>query len=213
MLQFYNVGKRFGSHWAPVRYSLAVKPGEIVWLSGPPGAGKSVLVRIALGVSLPSSGSVEVNGLNPARQSGGERRLMRRRISAVLDDEPPLGVDVESWVALGLWCQGRPWGKSLAAAREAMEEFGIVHLVRRRFDEIARGERFSAALARAIVRKPELLLVDWAGAFADPPPEGLAGGFSRYVSDGGACLAVGEPGTGFHGPDGRRERIEIEKTA
>ena len=213
MVRFYEAGKRFGTRWAPVRYSLSVGAGEIVWLSGPPGAGKSALVRMAAVLSLPSSGSVEVNGLNPARLTRRDRQLLRRRVSAVLDDEPVLPGEVMDWVALGLWCAGKhSWAQARATAREQLEELGLVELVHRPFELLTGGHRFAVSLARGLLRAPELLLLDWAGAFAEPVPDRLLGALSGYVKNGGAVLAIGEPAASAAELGGRRERIELDRT-
>ncbi len=213
MLQLIHAGKRFGSVWAPVRFSLTVKPGELVWLSGPSGVGKSVIVRLALGLMLSTTGSVETNGVNLGKSSRLARQRLRRRISAVLDDESAHSCRVREWVAYGLWCAGRSWAKSLSDARERLEDFGLVELVGRPHDELTRGQRFAVSLARGLMRKPELLLIDWAGAFATPLPHALMEAFEGYMKDSGACLAIGEPSEQTAHLNGRRERLELDRTA
>ncbi len=208
MLQFVHVGKRFGSRWAPVRYSLSIQPGELVWLTGPPGAGKSVLVNMALGFIAPTTGVVTVNGINPAKVSRTARLKLRRSVSAVRDDEPSCNLPVESWIALGLWCAGQSWARSVKAAREWMEKLGMRELAMQAFGELARGERFAFSLARALARNPQLLLVDWVGSFKEPLPEALLQEFARYVKEGGACLLIGEPEERMSHLGGRLERLE-----
>ncbi len=218
MLQLIHVGKRFGARWAPTwwaptRFSLEVKPGELVWLDGPSGAGKSVVVRLALGLILPTTGSVNVNGVNPAKVSRAARQSGRRRISAVLGDEPELDLPVESWVALGLWCAGQPWAKSVNAAREALERADLRELAGQRYRELAPGRRFAVTLVRALEREPDLLLVDWPGPHLETLPEKLAEELIRYTGDGGACLVIGGPTGRTSRLGGRTERLELERGA
>ena len=133
MLQYLHVGKSFGARWVVTRFNLEVKPGEAVWLAGPPGAGKSLIVRMALGEVAPSTGTIHVNGLNPFKLSFGARQRLRRGVSAALDTEPPLDMPAETWIALGLWCAGQPWGDGLESARRVLDR------VRRRLEEQSDG--------------------------------------------------------------------------
>lgn len=192
MLQFHHVGKRFGTDWAIVRFSLEVKAGELVWLDGPPGAGKSLLVRMALGAARPTSGSVIVNDMNPARFGYRERQRLRRSIGAVLEDEPVLDMTAVSWVALAFVCSGKSWREAISQSQDALERFGLGDLGRRKCARLSGRQRFAISLARALARNPHLLLIDW-------PSETLGGGdfpglsleFKRYIEQGGACMAVG----------------------
>lgn len=193
MLQYLHVGKSFASRWVLTRFNLEVKPGESVRLTGVAGAGKSLLVRMALGDVAPTTGTVHVNGLNPFKLTFGARQRLRRGVSAVLDAEPPLDMPAETWIALGLWCAGQSWGDSLEAARRALDRIGMRPLATRPCSDLARGQRLVLALARGLARKPQLLLVDWAGGLGGIPAP-LAAEVEKFVADGGACLSVGEPG-------------------
>jgi ABC-2 type transport system ATP-binding protein len=195
VLQFLHVGKSFGPRWVVARFSCEVKPGESVRLAGAPGAGKSLLVRMALGEVAPSTGTVHVNGLNPFKLGFGARQRLRRGISAVRDAEPPLDMPADTWIALGLWCAGRPWADSLDEARRALDRLGLKDLAPHPFAGLARGQRLAVALVRGLARKPHLLLLDWAGGLHGAPAPVL-GELERFVADGGACLATGTPGMG-----------------
>jgi ABC-type multidrug transport system ATPase subunit len=191
VLQFISAGKKHGTRWAPLRASLKVVPGETVWLGGPSGSGKSVLVRMALGIVTPDSGSVLVGETNIFRAPHRARQRIRRTISAVLDDEPPVAVPAGEWLATGLWCAGRSWERSLKTAREAMEKFGISGDSTHPYGGLGRETRFAFSLVRALGREPKLLMIDWAGAFSAQVPVSLLDELVRFVADGGACLVTG----------------------
>jgi len=195
VLQFLHVGKSYGPRWVVTRFTCDVKPGEAVRLSGASGSGKSLLVRMALGEVAPTTGTVHVNDLNPFKLSFGARQRLRRGLSAVLDSEPPLDMPAETWIALGCWCAGRPWGDSCEDARRALDRLGMRELSSRPCSGLARGQRLALALARGLARKPHLLLVDWAGGLAGIPAT-LADDLRRFLTDGGACLLVGDAGGG-----------------
>lgn len=191
MLQYLHVGKSYGPRWVITRFNGEVKPGEVVRLTGAPGSGKSLLVRMALGEVAPTTGTVHVNDLNPFKLSFGARQRLRRGVSAVLDSEPPLDMPAETWIALGCWCAGRPWGDSLDDARRALDRLGMRDLAARPCAGLARGQRLALALARGLARKPHLLLVDWAGGLAGIPAP-LIEDLKRFLADGGACLLAGD---------------------
>lgn len=174
-----------------MRCNLKVVPGETVWLSGPPGSGKSVLVRMGLGVVAPDSGSVLVNDTNIARAAHGVRQKIRRTVSAVLDDEPPVAVPAVDWLATGLWCAGRPWGRCVKSAKEAIDGFGLGADAAHPLNGLGRETRFAFQLARALGREPKLIMIDWAGAFAAPVPVPVLDAMLRFVAEGGACLVIG----------------------
>ncbi len=203
MLQFHHVGKRFGPDWVIVRFSLEVKAGELVWLDGPAGAGKSLLVRMALGSVTPTSGSVIVNDMNPARFGYGERQRMRRSVGAVLADEPVLDMPAISWLALAFACSGKSWRDSIARSEAALELFGLGGLARRNCAALSGRQRFALSFARALSRVPHLLLIDWPGAELDGGDfPALPAELKRYVQEGGSCLAVGKAQSATGGRQG-----------
>jgi len=207
MIQFLHVGKRFGAEWAMVRFSLEVKPGELVWLDGAPGSGKSLALRLALGELRPTTGSLAVNGANPSKLGPGERAVWRRGISAVFDDEALPDLVARDWVALGTWCAGAPWPAAAAVADQALERCGLAPLAARAVAACSRGQRLALALCRALLRRPHVLLVDWDGWTATPLAAPLLEDLRAFVTEGGAALAAGRPGGEAAGWPGRLERI------
>lgn len=196
-----------GGRLVPARISFEVKTGELVRVSGPSGSGQSLLVRMALGVVAPTTGTVLVNGVNPFKLSAGTRQGLRRLLGPVLDDEEPLRVPADAWVALGVWCAGRPWTAALGAAREALDRAGLGGLAGESVARLPRGDRFALALVRALVRRPHAMLVDWRDAAASPPPEALRAEIDSYITGGGAVLMTGESPEGGWPVPTRVERL------
>jgi len=193
VLQYLHVGKKLGEKWLFADISLEVKAGELVWLEGTSGSGKSVLFDMALGFAAPTAGNVFVNGTSPARAGFHARQQLRRGISLVRDDEVDDRDPVATWLALGPWCAGQLWERSCGASREALEKASLTGAAGLPFCELSRGERAALSGARALARRPHLLLVDWPNFFGTSLPGWLADDLRKYLSEGGACLVAGGP--------------------
>ncbi|MHA1537983.1 MAG: ATP-binding cassette domain-containing protein, partial [Alphaproteobacteria bacterium] len=121
---------------------IAVSPGEIVTLIGPNGAGKTTLIRVLLGILKPSGGVVH-------RRPGLKIGYVPQRVSP----DPVLPLTVERFLTLG----ARAGGGRVA---RALDETGIGRLRKRPLDVLSGGELRRAVLARALMREPDLLILD-----------------------------------------------------
>ena len=132
----------FGGQAVVSDVSLAVEPGEIVTLIGPNGSGKTTLVRAILGLVTPSQGSVR-------RRPGLRIGYVPQRLS--VDRTMPMTVG--RFLAL-------PQGRGTAAIREALAAVRAETLLDHQVADLSGGELQRALLARAILRKPDLLVLD-----------------------------------------------------
>jgi len=132
---------------------LDIAPGEFVALLGPSGCGKSTLLRLVAGLDRADAGSVEVDG---AGSAGGIPLA-----AFVFQDAHLLPWrTVLTNVALPLELRGVPEAARLAEARAAIEQVGLTDAVDRRPAELSGGMRMRASLARALVTRPRLLMLD-----------------------------------------------------
>ena len=139
---------------------LAVEPGELVALVGPSGSGKSTLLQIAGGLDVPDAGRVVVHGRDLADLSVAERaRARRRQIGFVFQFFHLLPtLSVAENVELPLLLDRRR--NRGARVRSLLERVGVDHRAGHLPGELSGGEMQRAAIARALVGEPELLLAD-----------------------------------------------------
>jgi len=141
LVQVRNVGVQFQQLIVLKNISLDVRRGEIITLIGPNGAGKSTLVRIVLGLLLPQSGSI-------FQQSKLKIGYMPQKLNI----DPVLPLTVARFLNLS--------GKKPAIIEQVLEEVGAVTLLKRPLQNISGGEMQRVLLARALLRTPDLLVLD-----------------------------------------------------
>ncbi|MBP2369553.1 ABC transporter ATP-binding protein [Pseudonocardia parietis] len=145
--------------------------GERVGLAGPSGAGKSSLLRILLGLDRPDRGTVTVDGREISGGRARDRRWFRRAVQYIPQD--PAGslnprMTIRALVAEPLRRLGVP-GDHADAVRAALDRVGLTgELADRRPGELSGGQAQRAALARALVVRPRLLLADEPVGGLDP---------------------------------------------
>jgi zinc transport system ATP-binding protein len=150
--------------------SFQVYPGEFIGLIGPNGGGKTTLLKLILGFLKPTKGKIRVFGENAGSHS---KRLAYVPQSVRFDRDFP--ISVEEVVLLGL-ISHLPWYGSFhatdrKAAQEALERTGLSHLAEHPFGTLSGGQAQRVLIARALVSKPEILLLDEPTASVDSRAE------------------------------------------
>jgi putative ABC transport system ATP-binding protein len=141
---------------------LEINPGEFVGVMGPSGSGKTTLLNLLATIDRPTSGTVQINGVNPVKLNPAQLALFRRReLGFVFQDYNLLDtLTIKENIILPLVLGGvRPAeiGKSLDPLAELLQIGGILG---KRTYEVSGGQKQRAAIARAIIHKPSLLLAD-----------------------------------------------------
>jgi tungstate transport system ATP-binding protein len=154
-----EVSLRAGSTAILDRLSLTIAPGAPTLIVGPNGAGKTSLLRLCMGLEPPSSGRVS--------WGGRENRAMTRR--AILFQRPVmLRRTAAANVAYALAQAGMPRRLRAARVEALLERVGLSGLAQRPARRLSGGEQQRLALARALARDPEILLLDEPTANLDP---------------------------------------------
>ena len=169
LLEFRQVGKRYGDLVVLRELSFRVERNEFVWLLGPSGAGKTTVLRLISALEKPTEGEIWVAGqaLNRIRTRTLQR--LRRSLGLVLQ-EPVLLEDrnLLQNVALPLIASGIGWRESLKRAAAALQRVGLTEIDGSSYPmRLSVSARQRAALARAVVNRPALLLVDEPTAHLD----------------------------------------------
>ena len=146
--------------------SFDIPIGDFTCLIGPNGGGKTTLLRILLGLLTPRRGDVRVFGEKPTAVL---RRIGYLPQHARLEMEFPITVlDVVLMGLLRQHCFGTYSRRAQAAARQSLEDVGLDTIPHQAFNTLSGGQRQRALLARALVSKPDLLILDEPTSFLDP---------------------------------------------
>jgi phosphonate transport system ATP-binding protein len=159
--------------------SFQLNDGEHVALLGHSGAGKSTLFRLLNATIRPTSGAVSFEGHDLAALTGSQIRGVRRRVGTVYQQHnlvPALTVLQNTLCgALGRWSLAhtvktmfRPQKQDLEKATAAIESVGLWDKRHARADELSGGQQQRAAIARALMQDPEVILADEPIASLDP---------------------------------------------
>ena len=164
-LQRHEVSKRYGARWALVRLSLTVRRGAAVLLTGHNGSGKTTLLRVLATAVRPSSGKVEVLGVDAARDPESVRVQVGLLSHANFVYEDLSGL--ENMVLLA-----RLLGERSSAGSETLERLGLSPRDDRPVRTYSAGMRRRLALARLFLKRPAVALLD--EPFVELDPAGVS---------------------------------------
>lgn len=155
MIEARKLTKSFGPRTALAGVDLSIGEGEFVTLVGPNGAGKTTLLRTLATLSRPSSGTVRIAGLDVTRE--GEK--IRRRIG-FLSHRTLLYDDLTADQNLRFYARMYDVPEDQARIGDLLERVGLAMRRHDRVHTFSRGMKQRLAVARAVLHKPQVLLLD-----------------------------------------------------
>jgi cell division transport system ATP-binding protein len=170
LLRFENVGLRYGLGAEVIRdATFNIAPQSFQFLTGPSGAGKTTLLRLMLLSLKPSRGQITIFDQDAAYLDNDKLTNVRRRIGVVFQDFRLLDhLTTYENVALPLLVQGRAASAYRDEVIELLKWVGLGERIDALPAVLSGGEKQRAAIARALVGRPELLLADEPTGNVDP---------------------------------------------
>jgi ABC-2 type transport system ATP-binding protein len=163
VLLVQSLCKQYGSVVAVDTISFSVARNEIVGLLGPNGAGKTTTINMILGVLTPSSGVIEVEGVDLAKHRA--RALSYTNFAAVYAQLPGNLTVYQNLRFFGMIYGVKNLGQRI---EELLEEFDLVRFRNTKAGVLSSGEQTRVSLAKAMLNRPQLLLLDEPTASLDP---------------------------------------------
>ena len=161
MIELENVAYSYGGGELVSDISLKLQPGSFHFLTGPSGSGKTTLLKLCYGALLPTAGHIRLFDTDLRAMERDDIALMRRRVGVVHQDCQFLDhMPVSDNIALPLMVSGRDLLSEDANLKELMTWVGLTSRGDARPPELSGGERQRAALARALIMSPDVVLAD-----------------------------------------------------
>jgi len=170
LVRFENVGLRYGTGAEVLTdVSFTIEPRSFQFLTGPSGAGKTTLLRLILLALKPTRGLITLFDRETSTLEKDEITLIRRRIGVVFQDFRLLDhLTTYENVALPLFVQGKEESSYRAEVIELLKWVGLGEKIDAYPPVLSGGEKQRAAIARALIVQPELLLADEPTGNVDP---------------------------------------------
>ncbi|HEY8449789.1 MAG TPA: cell division ATP-binding protein FtsE [Bacillota bacterium] len=170
MIEFVNVTKIYNNATVALdRVSAFIDRGEFVFLVGPSGAGKSTFTRLIYREEVPTEGAVLLDDVNVARMRRRDIPYLRRRVGVVFQDFKLLpDRTVYENVAFAMIVTGASTRQIRRRVPEVLELVGLSDKARAFPGELSGGEQQRAAIARAVVNHPQIVIADEPTGNLDP---------------------------------------------
>jgi cell division transport system ATP-binding protein len=212
MVRFDRVGKRY-RHGATQRDALTnlsfdVAPGEMAFLTGRSGAGKSSVLKLIGLIERPTRGQVLVNGRNTGTLALRHVPAFRRQVGMVFQDHRLLTErSIYDNVALPLVVAHTPLREIDKRVRAALDQVGLLERIRALPQELSVGEQQRVGIARAVVSKPPLLIADEPTGNLDPQLSREVMALFRRFSDVGVTVLIASHDMALVRESGLREIV------
>jgi len=162
VLRTTRLSKKFGKRWAAKDLNLEVRRGDVFCFLGPNGAGKSTTIRMILTLLMPSSGSIEMFGMDLHRH----RQVVLSRVCGIVEK-------ADFYLYLSAYKNLEILGSMTRRVqkREIMDALDVVGLTSRAFEKVktfSHGMKQRLGIAQALLTEPELIILDEPTTGLDP---------------------------------------------
>ncbi|OGX11621.1 MAG: ABC transporter ATP-binding protein [Omnitrophica bacterium RIFOXYB12_FULL_50_7] len=179
-LSIQGLRKAYGNIVAVDGISFEVRPKEIVGLLGPNGAGKTTTINMVLGVLCPDAGTIQIEGVDVA--SNRSQALACTNFAAVYTPLPGNLTVVQNLRVFGLLYEVKNLSKRI---EELLQEFDLDVFRNKKCGVLSSGEQTRVSLAKAMINRPGLLLLDEPTASLDPATaREIRTGIRQFVRQG-----------------------------
>jgi cell division transport system ATP-binding protein len=161
VIELENVAYSYGGGELLSDMTLSISAGAFYFLTGPSGAGKTTFLKLCYGALVPTAGQIRIFGNDVRSMSRDDIAVARRRIGVVHQDCKFIDhMNVEDNIALPLAVSGNNTLAEDANIKELLAWVGLSKRAKAFPPELSGGERQRAALARAIIMSPDVILAD-----------------------------------------------------
>lgn len=187
MIQAKSLIKTFGDFHAVNNIDLEVKKGELFGLLGPNGAGKSTFINMTYGTVQRSAGDLRVFGYDPRTQS----KEIKKRLGVVTQDNA-LDESLTVIENMLLYCSfvGVPKGERIKRVNELLEYMNLAHKKDALIQTLSGGMKRRLVFVRALLGKPELLILDEPTTGLDPAVRHLLWGKVKEMHAQGTTIVL-----------------------
>jgi cell division transport system ATP-binding protein len=192
VVELQDVGLRYGNGPEILRgVNLSLGRGDLRFLAGASGAGKSSLLRLLFLAVQPASGQARLFGRDVTALNPRLRARMRRKIGIVFQDFRLLAhLSVFDNVALPLRAAGQKPARYASDVADLLDWVGLKDKAEALPDTLSGGEKQRVAIARAVVAKPDLILADEPTGNVDPAMAKRLMGLFRELNRQGATVVI-----------------------
>ncbi len=170
LISLRHVAVRFGKLEVHKDLTFAVLPGEVVTILGPSGAGKTIILKLIMGLITPHSGQVVVMGQDVAKIESDKLPGFRREIGMLFQGAALFdSLTVEENVGYALREEHEKSEKEIQqTVKERLEWVGLAHIMSKYPGELSGGQKKRVGLARALASNPKIMLFDEPTTGLDP---------------------------------------------
>ena len=170
MIKLLNVYKNYKSIEVLKNTNLTIQKGELIFLTGVSGSGKSTIIKMLTKQENPSNGSIVVNGTDISKlKKSKEIQKYRQNIGIVFQDYQLIKeMSVRDNLKFVLEYLGTDSKMIKTRIYDVCSELGIIDLLNKKVETLSGGEQQKAAIARAIINNPDIIVADEPTGNLDP---------------------------------------------